>query len=79
MQWCFLLSLVEIGPVILKKKILLLSFLGPWFEQTWILFNQECFVPTLVKFVLVALIAEEDENVQSLRQQQQRQQWTNLD
>ena len=75
MQWCFLLSLVEIGPVIL----LLLSFLGPSFEQTWILFNQECFVPTLVKFVLVVLIAEEDENVQSLRRQQQRQQWTNLD
>ena len=56
-------SLVEIGPVVLKKKTLkvlhcifaisLLSLFGkgrgPSFEQTWILLIQGCFVPSLVE------------------------------
>ena len=60
---CFVPSLVEIGPVVFKKKIFkvrqcifvisLLSPLrkwrGPSFEQTWIPFTQECFVPSLVE------------------------------
>ena len=56
-------SFVEIGPVVLEKKIfkfrqyilplLLVSPLekgqGPLFVQIWILFTQGCFVPCLVK------------------------------
>ena len=66
---CFVPSLVEIGSVILEKKIYefrqcifafsLLSPLGegwgPSFEQTWIPFTQEYFVPSLVKIGPVVL------------------------
>ena len=68
-QWCFVPRLVEIGPVVLKKKIFklcqcifaisLLSPLrkgrGPSFDQTWILITQECFVPTLFEIGPVVL------------------------
>ena len=68
-QGCFVPSLVEIGPVVLKKKIFkvcqcifaisLLSHLGkgwgPSFEQTWILITQGCFVPSLVEIGPVVL------------------------
>ena len=59
---CFVPSLVEIGLVVLKKKIFkccqcifaisLSSSLekgwGHSFEQAWVLITQECFVPSLV-------------------------------
>ena len=62
-QGCFVPSLVEIGPVVLEKKILkfrlcIFTILklsrfgkgrGPSFEQTWIPFTQGCFVPRLVE------------------------------
>ena len=82
--------LVEIGPVVLEKMnfeyfqknftFLLISPLGkgrgPSFEQTWIPFTQRCFVPSLVEIGF----GEEDENVKSLQQGQQRQwQRTNFD
>ena len=68
-QGCFVPSLVEIGSVVLEKKIFefrqcilviaLLSPLGegwgPSFEQTWIPFNQGYFVPSLVKIGPVVL------------------------
>ena len=60
---CFVPCLVEIGPVVLEKKIfkfwqciLLFTLLppfgkgcGPSFEQKWFPFIQGCFVPNLVK------------------------------
>ena len=65
-QGCIVPSLVEIGPLVLEKKIFkfcqcifaiaLLSPLGkgwgPLFEQTWVLISQECFVPSLVEIGL---------------------------
>ena len=67
-QGCFVPSLVEIGPVALKKvfkvcqcifPISLLSpfrkGLGPSFEQTWIPNTQGCFVPSLVEIGPVVL------------------------
>ena len=62
-------SLIEIGPVVLEKKIFKfrqcnfpvpqLSPLGkgrgPSFEQTWIPFTQGCFVPSLVEIGPVVL------------------------
>ena len=60
----FMPSLVEIGPVVLEKKIFnfhqcifAISLLspygkgqGPWFAQTWIPFTYKgCFVPSLVE------------------------------
>ena len=66
---CFVPSLVEIGSVVLEKKIFkfhpciftisLVSPLGegwgPSFEQTWIPFTQGYFVPSLVKIGPVVL------------------------
>ena len=68
-QGCFVPSLVEIGSVVLEKKIFefckciftisLLSPLGegwgPSFEQTWIPFTQGYVVPSLVKIGPVVL------------------------
>ena len=68
-QGCFVPSFVEIGPVVLKKKIFevrrcifaisLLSPLGngrgPSYEHTWIPITQECFVLSLVKIGPVIL------------------------
>ena len=68
-QGFFVTSLVEISPVVLKKKIFkvgqciftisLLSPLwkrrGPSFEQTQIPFTQGCFVPSLVEIGPVVL------------------------
>ena len=68
-QGCFVPSLVEIGSVVLEKKIFefrqcifaisLLSPLGegwgPSFEQTWICFTQGYFVPSLVEIGQVVL------------------------
>ena len=68
-QGCFAPSLVEIGSVVLEKKIFefrqciftisLLSPLGegwcPSFEQTWIPFTQGYFVPSLVEIGPVVL------------------------
>ena len=68
-QGCFVPSLVEIGSVVLERKIfefrqiiLAISKLsslwrgqGPSFEQNWIPFTEECFVPSLVKIGLVVL------------------------
>ena len=68
-QGCFVPSLVEIGPMVLKKKIFLISSMhfryfviiplgkwrGPSFEQTWIPFTQGCFVPSLVEIGPVVL------------------------
>ena len=64
----FVHSLVEIGPVVLKKKfkvrqcIFAISSLsplgkgrGPSFEQTWIPFTKGCFVPSLVEIDQVDL------------------------
>ena len=62
-------SLVEIDPVVLKKKIFkvgqcifAISLLfplgkgpGPSFDQTWIPFTQGCFVPSLVEISPVVL------------------------
>ena len=62
-QGCFVPSLVEIGSVVLEKKIFefcqcifTISLLpplgegwGPSFKQTWIPFTQGYFVPSLVK------------------------------
>ena len=62
-QGCIVPGLVEIGPVLLEKKILnfanvLLLFLnylplqieqGSSFEHTWIPFTKGCIVPSLVK------------------------------
>ena len=62
-------SLVEIGPLVLEKKvfkscqfIFIISQLsplweghGPSFEQTWIPFTQEYFVPSLVEIGPVVL------------------------
>ena len=78
-QGCFVLSLVEIGQVVVEKKILkvcqcifaisLLSPLGkgcgPSFEQTWIPFTKGCFVPS---WNWSSGSGEEDENGKSLRQ-----------
>ena len=66
---CFVPSLVEIGPVVLQKTIFIfrqcLFFISPLsplgkgigtlFELTWIFFNQECVVLSLVKISQVAL------------------------
>ena len=61
---CFVPSLVEIGSVVLEKKIfnfvnVFLSTLGkghgPSFEQSWIPFTQGCFVPSLVEIGPVVL------------------------
>ena len=68
-QGCFVPSLVEIGPVVLEKKIFkfcqcifTISSLsplgkgrGPSFEQIWIPFTQGCFVPSLVEIGPVVL------------------------
>ena len=68
-QGCFVPSLVEMGPVVLEKKIFKVrqcifaiswfSPLGKWrdpsFEQTWIPITQECFVPSLVEIGSVVL------------------------
>ena len=65
-QGYFVPSLVEIGPVVLKKKIFkfpkcnfAISFfyltLGPSFELTWIPFTQGCFVLSLVEIGSVVL------------------------
>ena len=75
-----MLSLIEIGPAVLEKKIFLISSMyfhyfviispwkraGPSFEQTWIPFTQGCFVPSLVEIGPVVLETE-DENVKSLQ------------
>ena len=64
---CFVLSLDEIGPLALEKKILkfcqcifailklspLRKGRGPSFEQTWIPITQGCFVPSLDEIGLV--------------------------
>ena len=60
-----MLSLVQIGPVVLEKKVFKICqciyvsrnfvIISPWkgrgpsFEQTWIPFTQGCFVPSLVE------------------------------
>ena len=68
-QGCFVPSLVEIGPVVLMKKIFkfwqcnfaisLLSPLGkgrsPSFEEIWIPITQGCFVPSFVEIGPVVL------------------------
>ena len=67
-QGCFMLSLVEIGPVILEKILKFRQCIftissssplrkgrGPIFEQTWIPFTQECIVPSLVEIGQVVL------------------------
>ena len=68
-QGCFVPSFIEIGPVVLKKKIfkvrqsiLSISLLpplgirhGPSFEQTWIPITQGCLVPSLVEIRPVVL------------------------
>ena len=69
-QGCFVPSWVEIGPVVLEKRILFISSMyfryfcnylplekgkGPSFEQTWISFTQGCFVPSLVEIGQVVL------------------------
>ena len=59
-QWCLVLSRVEIGPVVLEKKIC--KFLyplenrrGPSVKKTRIPFTQRCFVPNLVEISPVVL------------------------
>ena len=58
-QWCISSSLVEIGPVVLEKKIFAIIFIisllspfgkrcGPSFKQTLVSFTQGCFVQILV-------------------------------
>ena len=78
-QVCFVPSLVEIGPLVLEKKILkfcqcisaisLLCPLGKMpgisFEQTWISFSQECFVLSLVEIGIGS--GEKGKNVKSLQ------------
>ena len=68
-QECFVPNVVEIGQMVLEKKILKflqcifgISWLsplgigcGPSFEQTWIPFTQEFFVPTLFEIGPVVL------------------------
>ena len=68
-QGCFVPSLVEMGSVVLEKKIFLISsmychyfvIISPWkrdrpfIEKTWIHFTQGCFVPSLVEMVPVVL------------------------
>ena len=68
-QGYFVPSLVEIGPVVLEKKIFkscqfifinsqlspLWEGRGPSFEQTWFPFTQGCFVPSLVEIGSVVL------------------------
>ena len=80
-QGCFVQSLVEIGFVVLEKKIIkyrlciftfpylssLVEGCGPSFEQTWIPFTLGCFVPSLVEIGP----GEEDENVKSLQMDRQ--------
>ena len=78
-QGCFVPSLVEIGSVVLEKKIFkfcqcifaisLLSPLGkgqgPSFEQIWIPLTQGCFVPRLVE--IDPVVQEKMNNVKSLQ------------
>ena len=64
---CFVTSLGEIGPLVLKKMFkfrqcifaIALSLLrkghGPSSEQTWIPFTQGCFMPSLVEICQVVL------------------------
>ena len=80
---CFVPSLVEIGPLVLKKKILkfcqcisaisLLCPLGKMpglsFEQTWISSSQEFFVLSLVE--IGSSSGEKGENVKSLQTDRQ--------
>ena len=68
-QECFVPTFVEVGPVVLEKKIFnscqfiffisqlsaIWDGLGPSFEQTWILLTQGCFVPSLIEIDLVVL------------------------
>ena len=84
-QWCFMPSLVEIDPVVLKKKIFkvgqcifaisLLSPLGkgrgPSFEQTWIRITQGCFVPSLA--VIGPLVLEKKMKMWKVYRQTDRQ------
>ena len=61
-------SLVEIGQVVLEKRIYLMLWMyillfcnnlgkgrGPSFEQSWILFTQGCFVSSLIEIDPVVL------------------------
>ena len=65
---CFVPSLVEIGQVVLERKIFMFSSIytilllsplgkrwGPSFEQSWIPFTWGCFVPSLIEIGPVVL------------------------